>query len=107
MCGDGTEAVLTACRFLWLEFLLSSLPAPKLLCPVLVTARVGNPKFILANIHKCHCGKTVLDSREKKDFAVNSLAILTNLIFITGGDESYCSIIKKKSQDLFMLHEIV
>lgn len=37
---------------------------------------------------------------------MKSIAILTNLTFITGGDESYHSSIKT-SQDLFTLHEIV
>lgn len=44
MCGAGTEAVFTALRFSCSEFLLNSLPIPKHLCPVLHTARVGEPQ---------------------------------------------------------------
>lgn len=53
--------------FLWLELLFSSLPAPKLFCPVLLTARVGDLKLILANVQICNCGTTVLDSRKKSE----------------------------------------
>lgn len=45
VCGVGTEAVFTACRFSCSELLLSSLTVSELLCSVLYTARVGESQM--------------------------------------------------------------